>query len=175
MEIELKFPVPPSFRRHLSPLGFRVVRPPTRVTNWLFDDARGSLRKSGKLLRLRHAGPIWLLTAKGPRLPGVLKRRAEHQTAVADGPATRRLLALAGFQVVGSYSLTRTLLRRPGERGELAWDHTRLGSYLEIEGSAAWVRRTAAQLGLHPADAEPRSYPDLLISARPSRLPTARR
>lgn len=177
-EIELKFPLagPRALRARLRRLGFRVSRPRTRETNWLFDDARHSLRAAGKLLRLRRAGPRWLLTAKGPRQPGVLKRRAESQTGVDDGSACRALLELVGWRVVGSYTVVRTLLRKPGEAGEIAWDETPLGPYLEIEGSARWVRHTAAALGLDPRAAEPRSYLELLIARPPkARRSTARR
>lgn len=176
-EVELKFALaaPRVLRTRLRRLGFRIRRPRTRETNWLFDDARRSLRAAGKLLRLRRAGHLWLLTAKGPRRPGLLKRRAESQTSVANGPACRALLELAGLTVTGSYTVTRTLLHKPGEAGALAWDETARGPYLEIEGSARWVRQTAAALGLSPRAAEPRSYPELLTAARLARPPKARR
>ncbi|MGH9487313.1 MAG: class IV adenylate cyclase [Terriglobales bacterium] len=169
LESELKFllAAPAALRSRLRVLGFRVSRPRQREQNWLFDDARGSLRAAGKLLRLRRSGRGWLLTAKGPRRPGVLKRRLELQSALADGRACRALLALLGFRPTGSYALTRTLLRRPGDNGELAWDETAKGVYLEIEGSARWVRQTARQLNLTPAQSEPRSYPEILNAHRP--------
>ncbi|MGH9413521.1 MAG: class IV adenylate cyclase [Terriglobales bacterium] len=169
VEIELKLPIrhPRSLRARLRRLGFLVTRKRTLESNWLFDDARARLRAQGKLLRLRQAGAVCLLTAKGPRQPGLLKRRQEVQTTVADGPACRQLLELAGFAVSGHYQLWRTLLRRPGQTGTIAWDQTRLGPYLEIEGSARWVRHTALTLGLDPAAAEHRSYPDLLMTRPP--------
>lgn len=169
VETELKFPLTDAAaaRARLRRLGFRITRARIRETNWLFDDVRHSLRAAGKILRLRRAGTRWLLTAKGPRQPGVLKRRAEFQTIVENGPACRALIELAGLSITGSYTVSRTLLRKPGESGEIAWDETPLGPYLEIEGAARWVRQTAAALGLDPRAAEPRSYPELLIARPP--------
>lgn len=165
-ETELKFRVDEAagLRQKLRARGFRVTRKRTREQNWLFDNAGGSLRAEGKILRLRRLDDTWLLTAKGPRQPGVLKRRREEQTYVREGARCRALLEMAGFRVVGRYAVTRTLLGRAGESGEIAWDETAKGIYLEIEGAARWVRSTAGELGLRPEDAEPRSYPELLLA-----------
>ncbi|HUX68469.1 MAG TPA: class IV adenylate cyclase [Terriglobales bacterium] len=162
-EIELKFRVAaaPALRARLRHMGFRVAAGRRRETNWMFDDAQGRLRAGGRLLRLRRSGDAWLLTAKGKRRPGPLKRRAEWETAVADGAGCRGLLALLGYRPTLAYARWRTLWQRPGEAGEVAWDETRFGVYLEIEGSAAWVRRTARELGLRVEQAEPRSYPEI--------------
>ena len=167
-EIELKFPVsqPRVLRARIRALGFRVAVARRLERNWIFDDAMGGLRRQGCLLRLRQSGRQWRLTAKGPRLPGPLKRRREAETPVADGPACRELLAVLGFRAQLSYQRHRTVLRRPGSAGgELDWDDTPLGSYLEIEGGAAWVRRTTRELGLALGAAEPRSYPELYAAA----------
>lgn len=157
-EIEIKFPVaaPRALRARLRRLGFRVAAARRRERNWLFEAPKG------RVLRLRRRGGTWLLTAKGTRQPGALKRRAEAQTEVADGLACRQLLLLAGHRPSRYYQLWRTLYRRPGERGDIAWDETAAGRFIEIEGTAAWVRRTAAALGFELAAAEPRSYPEIL-------------
>jgi adenylate cyclase class 2 len=167
LETELKFPLPrpAPIGRRLRQLGFTIHRPRTREQNWIFGNSRD------RLLRLRRSGRRWLLTAKGPRLAGELKRRAEIEIEVADGPALLRLLTLAlGVEV--TYTRRRTVFTRPRQAGEIAWDETPFGIYLEIEGAAAWVRRTAAALGLEPAQAESRSYPELYATAR---RPKARR
>ncbi|MGH9481675.1 MAG: CYTH domain-containing protein [Terriglobales bacterium] len=166
-EIELKFrpAAPAALRRRLLRLGFRVVCARRREVNWIFDDTGGTLRARGRLLRLRRSGAAWMLTAKGPRRPGPLKRRQERETVVADGAACRKLLELLGYRATLRYRRWRTDFRRRGEAGEVAWDETRLGIFIELEGSARWVRATAAQLGLDPAQAEPRSYPELYAAA----------
>jgi predicted adenylyl cyclase CyaB len=163
MEIELKFrvPDPEPLRARLRQLGFRVHVRRQPEANWIFDDSRASLRRHGRLLRLRQSGTRWLLTVKGPRLPGPLKRRAEAETGVADGPACRCALEALGYHAQLVYRRYRTVFNRAGAAGELAWDETPMGVYLELEGSAAWVRRTAKELGFAAGAAEPRSYPEL--------------
>ncbi|MGH9394603.1 MAG: class IV adenylate cyclase, partial [Terriglobales bacterium] len=59
----------------------------------------------------------------------------------------------------------RTEYQRPGEGGVLAWDETPLGTFIEIEGAPAWVRRTARALALPIAAAEPRSYPEIYAAS----------
>src|SRR5690348_5716834 len=105
VETELQFRVagPKLARERLRRLGFEAASGGTREINWIFDDERGTLRRQGRLLRLRQSGERWLLTIKGPRMPGVLKRRPEAETAVADGRACRRGLELLGYQVQQVY------------------------------------------------------------------------
>jgi adenylate cyclase class 2 len=130
-------------------------------SNWIFDDARDTLRHGGRLLRLRRSGHEWTLTVKGKRRAGPLKQRPEFETKVGDGKACRALLAELGFRERINYRRWRTTFERPRQTGELAWDETPFGIYLEIEGTEAWVRRTAAALGLAISGAEQRSYPEL--------------
>jgi adenylate cyclase class 2 len=168
LEIEAKIPVPSprALRRRLRAQGYRPG-PSLQETNWIFDDARSTLRLSGRLLRLRQSGSQWLLTAKGPRRrPGAIKQRQECETAVADGPACRALLELLGFRATLTYARRRTLWSRPRERGAIALDQTPFGAYLELEGPPAWIRQTARTLALDLRHAEPRSYPELYAAHR---------
>ncbi len=171
VEIEVKFPVsdPAALRARLRRLGFRPGRS-RQETNWLFDDARATLRRSGRLLRLRKSGARWLLTAKGPRRHATIwKERPEAETAVAGGPQARALLELLGYRATLAYARRRTLWTRPGERGEIAFDTTPFGAYLELEGPPAWIRQTARTLQLDLGNAEPRSYPALYAARVPDR------
>jgi len=156
LESELKFPVEDrrALRGRIRALGFRVAAPRRLESNWLFNSPAA-------LLRLRRSGSTWRLTAKGPRRKSKLKQRPEAEVVVSNGAAVRDLLALLGYRETFAYALHRTVFRRLRQRGELAWDETPFGIYLEIEGSPAWVLRTARALGLDPARAEPRSYPEL--------------
>jgi adenylate cyclase class IV len=176
VETELKFRVarPKLVRERLRRLGFHAGER-IREINWIFDDEGGALRRRGRLLRLRQSGERWLRTIKGPWLPGALKRRPEAETAVADGRACRRGLELLGYRVQQIYRRHRTTFGRPGDAGEVAWDDTPLGTYLEIEGTAAWVRRTAGELGLGVEQAEPRSYPELYAANAATRRPKGRK
>jgi len=163
LEIELKFPVeePRLLRSRIRSLGFRVAEARRIESNWIFDDAHDSLRRGGRLLRLRRSGQEWTLTVKGKRQAGTLKQRPEFETNVGDGNSCRALLVELGYRERISYRRWRTTFERPRQPGELAWDETPFGIYLEIEGTAAWVRRTAAALGLAISAAEQRSYPEL--------------
>lgn len=168
METEAKFRLthPPRVRQQLRRAGWRVTLPRRRECNWILDDARGSLRRRGLVLRMRRSGTEWRFTVKGPgRLQGGIKRRPEHETAVTDGRALAQALALLGYRVTVRYDRFRTKLGRAGAAGHLEWDETPFGVYLELEGPTAWVRRTAGELGLDLKQAESRTYPELYAAA----------
>src|SRR5438876_35702 len=56
--------------------------------NYVFDFPDGSTRSRGCLVRIRNAGPKWLLTYKGPALEaGPFKTREELETELGDGRA----------------------------------------------------------------------------------------
>jgi len=148
VEVEIKLPVT-SKRTVLARLrasGFRLARRRTLEVNWILDDARGRLQRAGRVLRLRRSGTQWILTAKGAARPGRHKRRAEVETAVGDGPACRDLLHMLGYEAGFVYERYRTAYRQAGG-GEAVLDETPLGIFLELEGSAAWIDRTAKVLG----------------------------
>ena len=79
-EIEIKFAVKDTkaVTEKLRKLGFRVAVGRHREKNYLFDDAGGTLRKAGKLLRVRKTPSSQTLTYKGPISDrSKLKRREE--------------------------------------------------------------------------------------------------
>lgn len=169
MESEAKFRLehPRALRARLRRAGWQIVQSRRRESNWIYDDAAASLRRRGLLLRLRHTGKIWLLTAKGPaRLARGVKRRDEFETVVADGPALQRILATLGWRVSLRYDRFRTSFRRADEPGRLDWDEIPFGTYLELEGPATWIRRSIRELGLDLAQAESRTYPELYAEWR---------
>ncbi len=148
VEVEIKLPVASkaAVRRGLRAAGFRRVRRRMLEVNWIMDDARGSLRRVGRLLRLRCSGTQWILTAKGPSKPGRHKRRDEIETEVSDGPACRKLLQTLGFEARFVYERYRTTYRH-ADGGEGVLDETPLGDFLELEGKASWIDRAAKALG----------------------------
>ena len=84
IEIKLRVASPGAACGLLERLG--AVRERSRVfeDNVLYDDAAGSLRSGGCVLRVREAGGEALLTFKGPkRLVEGAKSRDEHETRVA--------------------------------------------------------------------------------------------
>lgn len=164
METEAKFRLshPERMRMQLRRGGWRIRQSRRRESNWIFDDDRGSLRRRGLLLRLRHSGASWRLTVKGPaQLRAGVKRRPEYETALGDGKTIQQMLKILGWKASLRYDRFRTSFQRAGEPGHLDWDETPFGTYLELEGPAAWIRRTARELGLDSGQAEPRTYPEL--------------
>ena len=161
-EIKLAIRDGAALRRALRVAGFHPGRR-QRETNWLFDDARGQLRRQGLLLRLRRSGSQWLLTAKGRRQGDQrLKIRPEAEMMVADGAGVMAVLAVLEWRPRLVYERQRTLWRSEAWPGlEAAWDETAAGNFLELEGTAAMIRRAAAELGYGPKDFVTASYPEL--------------
>ncbi|MGH9525915.1 MAG: class IV adenylate cyclase [Terriglobales bacterium] len=163
LEIEIKLPItdPPALRRRLRGASFHPG-PRRREINWLLDDAAGRFRRAGVLLRLRRSGRQWLLTAKGPPRPSRLKIRPEVEMPLDDGRGLLALLAVLDWRPRLVYERYRTLWRSGGHPGlAVAWDHTPIGNFLELEGPAAAIHRALRQLGFPAAAASAPSYPDL--------------
>ncbi len=131
----------------LRAAGFRVAKRRVFEANALFDTADGAVRRGGRLLRVREAGPLGLLTYKGPAAPGKHKSREEIETGVSDAARLVRILARLHFAPAFRYEKFRTEYRRPGEAGVATLDETPIGVYLELEGTPAWIDRTARRLG----------------------------
>ena len=73
-EIKLRLASVEAARESLRRIGARLVRERHFEDNVLFDDAAGSLRARGTVLRLRRTPHGAFLTFKGPRRPGDLNR-----------------------------------------------------------------------------------------------------
>jgi adenylate cyclase class 2 len=127
----------------------------------LYDFPDGSLRLSGRLLRLRSRGSRWLLTYKGPATPGPHKSREELETGIEDGTTLSTILAALGYVPAFRYEKYRTTFRRDGEEGSVTIDETPIGVFLELEGEGDWIDRTATVLGFTPAEYLTASYSSL--------------
>ncbi len=149
IEIEIKLSVRGAagaralLRRH----GFAVATPRVFERNLVLDDERGSLRERGMLLRVRGAGKIVTCTFKGPEIPGRLKRREEREFGVSELESCVALFAGLGYREAFRYEKYRTEFAREGERGIATVDETPIGVYMELEGPARWIDRTAKALG----------------------------
>ncbi len=131
--------------------------------NVLYDDASGSLRRQGCVLRLRRTPETGLLTFKGPRrVEAGVKSRDERQSPVADAEALADILARLGYQPVFRYQKYRESFRHRGQSVEL--DETPIGTFVEIEGDLAGIARVARELGYTPADYVPESYVGLFFA-----------
>ncbi|MBL7139978.1 MAG: class IV adenylate cyclase [Planctomycetes bacterium] len=169
IEAKIRVPDPEVFRRRLAGRG-RTLRDTVFEVNRLFDDAGGSLRRSGSALRLREefqpgcAAPVrTLLTYKGPMARGPLKRRPEAEVALeAAGPMVDILAAL-GLAETFRYEKRRTHF--DGGACEVVLDEVpHLGFFAEVEGpNEEVVLAELADLGLADEPLIPTNYVRLLI------------
>jgi adenylate cyclase class 2 len=148
-ELEVKFLVKDlqALERKLKSLGADLVSPRTIEANLRFDNANGSLSKSGKVLRLRHDVHN-VMTFKGPSSDqqGVTSRQ-EIEFKVSNFAAARRLLEALGFQVTVAYEKYRSTYVLEGI--EVMLDEMPYGNFCEIEGAdPVQIQALAVKLGL---------------------------
>jgi adenylate cyclase class 2 len=162
-EIKLRLASVEAARDSLRRIGARLARERHFEDNVLFDDARGSLRASGTVLRLRRTPHGAVLTFKGPRemVDGV-KSRAERETAVDDGDEMLAILHGLGYRPQFRYQKHRESWTHRGQ--EIEVDETPIGAFLEIEGDAEGIHAVAAELGFSRADYVTESYVGLFFA-----------
>jgi adenylate cyclase class 2 len=148
-EIEIKLAVESASaaRRLLRRAGFRVAHRRAFEANMVYDTPDGTLRSTNQLLRVRESGGAVILTYKGPPKPGPHKSREEVETEVCNGRAIESMLERLGFQPKFRYEKYRAEYRRPGASGVATVDEMPIGTFVELEGTARWIDRTARQLG----------------------------
>ncbi|HKE29153.1 MAG TPA: class IV adenylate cyclase [Bryobacteraceae bacterium] len=148
-EIEIKLAVASASaaRRLLQRAGFRVHRRKIFEANTVFDTPDGAMRSTQRLLRVREAAGEVLVTYKGPPEPGPHKSREELETAVSNARLSVAILDRLGYRPMFRYEKYRAEYRRPGSSGVATVDETPIGTYVELEGNARWIDRTAKQLG----------------------------
>lgn len=151
-------------RDALRRAGARLLRARYFEDNVLLDDARGSLRASGRLLRVRRTDRGGALTYKGARtiLEGV-KAREEIETAVSDPEALQRALEAAGLRPIFRYQKFREQWRLGA--ADVLVDETPIGAFLEIEAELSVIHTTAAALGFSPPDYVSDSYAGLFLAS----------
>lgn len=167
LEVEIKLWTSaslPEMRKRIKALGFKLVKRRIFEQNVVFDAADMKLRRSGLMIRLRRAGKIGTLTFKGPSQPGRHKTREELETEVDDPDTMQLILARLGYHPVFRYEKFREEYERRGEHGAITLDETPIGNFLELEGAAKWIDRTARELGFSRADYITRSYGNLYLA-----------
>jgi adenylate cyclase class 2 len=165
-EIEIKLVVADarSARKLLNNACFRVTRSRTFEANTIFDTAKLTLRKSGRLIRVRTAGSVATLTFKGPAaVGGRHKSREELESKVSDPVKMSTILERLDFRPVFRYEKYRTEFQQPRRAGAIVLDETPIGTYLELEGTAHWIDRTAKRLGFSEHDYITASYGRLYL------------
>jgi adenylate cyclase class 2 len=157
-EIKLNAGTAGSARGLLRRAGFRVSRRRVFEDNVIFDTPSGRLRKAGTLLRLRRTAGEFLLTYKGRAANGKHKSREEWEATVGDWDAMAAIAERLGFRPAFRYQKYRTEYRLPGGAGVATLDETPIGVFFELEGSPAWIDRTASRLGFRESDYITASY-----------------
>lgn len=172
IEVEVKIAAASAARVRavLRKAGFIAAAPRAFEQNLVLDDARGSLKSRGLLLRVRTtgrrgAGHSPLCTFKGPSLEIRTrhKRREEREFSPDSAEQCLAVFAGLGFRPAFRYEKYRTVYSRRARKGETAnglavLDETPIGVFLELEGPSAWIDRTARELGFSPVDYITASY-----------------
>ncbi|MEW6337717.1 MAG: class IV adenylate cyclase [Acidobacteriota bacterium] len=167
VEQEMKVPVADldDVRSRLATSGAVLRHPLAFEENWVLDDGAGSLRGSGRLLRLRRLGDEWIITFKGPAsFAAGIKSRPEFETGVAAGERLLEILAGLGFAPVRRYQKRRETWVLSGLAVSL--DETPMGSFVELEGDPTVIVSVASRLDLDPQRAARGSYLDLWLAWR---------
>jgi adenylate cyclase class 2 len=158
IEIKLALRGASEGRRVLSAAGFRVSRRRVFEANTLFDTSRQTLRRAGRLLRVREAGRLGTITYKGPPVIGKYKDREELEVETSDAARFAEILTRLDFRPVFRYEKYRTEYRRGDETGLATLDETPVGVFLELEGAPGWIDRNARRLGFREAGYITASY-----------------
>jgi adenylate cyclase class 2 len=154
IETEIKFRVDDlaGLARRLEAAGFRLQTPRAFESNVLYDTPDRQMRARTEILRIRSYAGRWTVTHK--RLPDIgpgedtHKHRNETETEVADGAALEQIFLSLGLVAAFRYEKWRAEWS-DGE-GHCVVDETPIGNYAELEGSAEWIDRAAARLGIDP-------------------------
>ncbi|MGA3130254.1 MAG: class IV adenylate cyclase [Terracidiphilus sp.] len=152
IETEIKFRVnaPAALAGKLQQAGFRLETPRSFESNVLYDTPDRQMRARTEILRIRSYAGRWTLTHK--RLPhsGVgedrHKHRIETETRIANGDALADFFL--GLGLVPSFRYEKWRTEWSDSEGHCVIDETPIGNYAELEGSSAWIDRTAARLGV---------------------------
>ena len=162
-EIKLAMENALTARRLLSRAGFRVSSRRAFEANTVFDTEEGALRFSGRLLRVRESAGRVTITFKGPPKAGPHKSREELETEAGNAGACRAIFERLGFRPMFRYEKYRAEYRRRGVAGVATVDETPIGTFIELEGNARWIDRTAKELGFAPASYITASYGTLYL------------
>lgn len=166
VETEIKFRVDdlPALEQRLESAGFGLGTPRSFESNVLYDTPDRQMRARTEILRIRSYAGRCTLTHKRPPdgAPGAdssgdrHKHRIETEAELAGGDALAGVFLSLGLVAAFRYEKWRTEWH-DGE-GQCMVDETPIGDFAELEGSAGWIDRAAARLGVDPAQYVTLSY-----------------
>lgn len=132
--------------------------------NALLDDAAGSLRLAGRVLRLRRAAGTAVVTYKGPgTIADDVQSREELEVVVSSADVCERIFSGLGLLPRFRYQKYRAVYRL-GDALVFV-DETPIGTFFEIEGAAAGIHDAAAALGFSREEYLRVSYPALFLAS----------
>jgi adenylate cyclase class 2 len=168
LETEVKIPLADAAatQGRIEDLGFLVSVPRAFESNTIYDTAGQELRQASMLLRLRQTGERYVITWKGPGVPGPHKSRPEIETTVGSLESMDGILRQLGYAPMFRYEKYRTEFAAPGVAGTIVLDETPIGNFLELEGRGDWIDETARGLGFTESDYVLESYGSLFLSYR---------
>jgi adenylate cyclase class 2 len=156
LEIEVKIKIDDlkKIKRKIIKLGFQTIAPYSFEHNILFDTKDERLKKNKLLLRLRKVEDKYIVTFKHPpkQSPNVshYKIREEKEIEVSDYDNIKSIFTGLGFKVFFIYEKYREIFDNGNVK--IMMDHTPIGDFIEIEGDAEGIDKTAAQLGYSKSD-----------------------
>ena len=149
---------------------FTLVEKNSLEHNIVYDTKKNKLKKSGLLLRLRRKSGKNVLTLKAPSSKskelGNYKVREETEVEVSDFENTAAIITALGFKVFFIYEKYREVYKNGNVK--IMVDHTPIGDFLEIEGEAEEIDKTAAKLGFDKNDYITASYYSLFVKEHKS-------
>ena len=165
-EVKLSFDSPEQARATIVAARATLIRSRRLQHDVLFDTADRQLAQAGCVLRIRFEDDAGVLTFKGPVVPGSMKVRDEHETAIDEPLALRRVLEGLGYRAWFTYEKYREEYALP--EVVVAVDETPVGTYVELEGSEPAILATTQLIGRTPADFILASYRTLFLASRPA-------
>jgi adenylate cyclase, class 2 len=130
--------------------------------NTVYDTPTKDLLRSRRLLRIRQIDDRAIVTVKLPAVyGGPHKVREEHQFETDAVEQARQVFMGLGYEPAWIYEKRRTTFRKVGEDGIIEVDETPIGDFVEMEGDARWIDRTAAAAGFSKDDYLLDTYRDL--------------
>lgn len=145
------------YRERLSKHG-AVLQSSFFEDNIVFDDNRETLRREGKLLRLRKSDTV-TITFKEPVDRTRFKIMEEYEIEVSDFEEAERIIISLGFRKAFRYQKRREVFI--SDDTHILLDETPIGNYIEIEGAEERIMELSEQLGLLPDRGTSKNYMEL--------------
>jgi adenylate cyclase, class 2 len=141
----------------LIALGADLIQPRVHESNLRFDTPEDSLRRAGKVLRLRQDESSKMTLKSGTSASDGILSRKEIEFGVESFEAARELIESLGYQVILFYEKYRRTYELNGLH--IMLDELPYGDFVEVEGDdAKSIRAISNSIGLNWKAAIEASY-----------------